>query len=230
MYSLRFLLASAPLMSLAFAQDTTADDGSVTMTGDDSFMTMTDDGGDDGYPMTATYDTGVPASSYLDAFYGTAIPPKATGAAATSLAEALYSYEMALYTDDAYKSAANDVYMAAATQTNADDIFSSLDMAGVVNGGFTTASWYVDGVPESAKSEMASVLSGFNSVQTSALGVAAAATTTTGTGATTGASATGSGASATGTAKSTSASTAGAPRITGGAMAGLAAAVAYAVL
>lgn len=90
MYSIRFLLASAPLMSLAFAQDTTADDGSVTMTGDDSFMTMTDDGGDDGYSMTATYDTGVPASSYLDAFYGTAIPPKATGAAATSLAEALY--------------------------------------------------------------------------------------------------------------------------------------------
>jgi hypothetical protein len=88
MHSARFLLAAAPLLSLALAQDdSTATDDSWNT--DDSWMTMTDSG-DDGYAATATYDDSIPASSYLSAIYGTAIPPAATGAAATSLAKAFY--------------------------------------------------------------------------------------------------------------------------------------------
>ncbi|ETS81663.1 hypothetical protein PFICI_06665 [Pestalotiopsis fici W106-1] len=227
MHSARFLLAAAPLLSLAVAQD----DSTNTQ---DDWMTMTD-GGDDGYTVTATYDDSIPATSYLADIYGTGIPAAATGAAATSLAEAIYSYEMALYTDPAYKSAADDIYNAIATASNVDEIFSSLDGGGVISGAFTTAAWYVDGVPDSAKSEFASVISGFSSVQSSVLAAAAATTTgasATGSGASTTSGASKTGSAASGSATSTSSSTGGAPaaRITGGAVAGLAAAAAFAML
>jgi hypothetical protein len=138
------------------------------------------------------------------------------------------SHETALLTDSAYRSAANDVYMAAATRSDADAIISSLDSEGVLNGAYTTAEWYVDGVPASAKSEMASIISGFGAVQTSVLAAVSAATTAAAS--QTGSATTGSG-SASGSAASASttrSSTAGAegPRVTGGAVAGLAAVVA----
>ncbi|KAF7532453.1 hypothetical protein G7054_g7963 [Neopestalotiopsis clavispora] len=232
MHSARFLLAAAPLLSLALAQDdSTATDDSWNT--DDSWMTMTDSG-DDGYAATATYDDSIPASSYLSAIYGTAIPPAATGAAATSLAKAFYSYEIGLQTDTAYQSAANEIYYAAASASNSDEIFSSLETAGVMDTSFTTAAWYADGVDDSAKSEFASIFSAYSSVQTSVLGAAAATTTgaSTGSAATTAGTATKTGTSASGSATSTSASTAGAPaaRITGAAAAGLAAAAAFALL
>lgn len=144
------------------------------------------------------------------------------------------SHETAIFTDDAYQNAASDIYMAAATRSDADAIISSLDSQGVLNGDYTTAEWYVDGVPASAKSEMASVIAGFSSVQTSLLAAVSATTTaasgatTATTGSTTATVTSGSASKSAASASTTSSSTAGAqgPRVTGGAVAGLAAVVA----
>jgi hypothetical protein len=147
------------------------------------------------------------------------------------------SHELALQTDSGYLDAADGFYMAMATQTNSDAIVSSVESQGLLNGGYSTADWFINGVPSSAKSEWASVVSGFYDIQSSVLG-AAVATTTTATGATTASvtsgattatsAASGSKASSGSAASATSSSTAGAqaPRVTGGAVAGLAAVVA----
>ncbi|KAI0130386.1 hypothetical protein BJ170DRAFT_313364 [Xylariales sp. AK1849] len=188
--------------------------------------------------QTTATDGAIPVSQYLSDLYGSAIPAGATGAVATSLASAVYSYQMALTTDAAYVSAANDVYMAMATASNSDAIASSLDSEGALNGGYTTADWYKSGVPESAQKEIASVFSGFHAVETSVLGAAAVtgvSTTSTATksGSTTVTSApttlttTSSGTAASGSATSSTA-TGGVQgaRATGGAVAGLAAVIA----
>lgn len=150
------------------------------------------------------------------------------------------SKQTAILGEDAYRSAANDVYNVIATRTDADEIFSSLDAVGFVQGGWTTAAWYSD-VPADAQSELNSVITGFQAVETSVLGAASDATTTA-SGATASSTAgvtmvtstqsDGSVATSTATrasgASASSSSTAGAQgaRATGGAAAGLAAIIA----
>lgn len=223
-------LAIAPL--LAVAQTTTDADAIGTVTDDGPYYTnsVTDD---------------LPVSFVLSQYYGSEIPAKATGAAATSLVSALYDHMEDLRTDKGYMSAANDLYYAVATQTNADEIIASIDSEGYLNDDYTTASWFVSGVPKSAQSEWESVISGFKAIETSVLG-ADSGITTTATGSVVSATATetsggssagvpstsasGSGqSSATGaSASSSSSGAAGAqgPKATGGAVAGLAAVVA----
>ncbi|KAK6070783.1 hypothetical protein SCUP515_08184 [Seiridium cupressi] len=226
MRSAQVVLVLAPLLALAQDDVATVTPASTATATSTDLGYTSDLGGEE---------STIGASDYLSAIYGTATPAGATGAAATSLASALDSYESQLYTDAGYLSAANDVYYAIASQTDADAIFSTLDAGGVLNGGYTTASWYVNGVPESAKREMSSIISGFHSVQTSVLGAVATTTASTGGSSATGASAgstitsaASNTASATGSAVSASASTAGAagPKITNNAVAGLAAVVA----
>ncbi|KAI1078831.1 hypothetical protein F5B20DRAFT_193907 [Whalleya microplaca] len=160
----------------------------------------------------------VPVTRLLGDVYGTATPAGATGAAATSLASAIYSWEKSLYGDKAYQSAANAVYMAAATASNSDQIFSELEQGGPANAAFTTADWYKTGVPAGAQTSIESYWAQLSAVQTSVLGSAAATTTPTG----------GSASAATDSANpSTSVSTAGVqgPMVTGKAVVGLAAGV-----
>ncbi|KAI1841453.1 hypothetical protein JX265_001479 [Neoarthrinium moseri] len=194
-------------------------------------------------PLALAYESGaedsesIPVTEYLFELYGTATPTGVTGAVATSLASAVYSYQMAIYTNDAYRSAANDVYWAAATATNSDEIMSSLRTQGALNGDYTTAEWYTRDVPQSAQDEMKSVFGGFQSVATSVLGAAE----TTGDSASTKATVTGTNsapsitstptsdsASSSNASATSSSSTAGAyvAKATGGPVAGLAAAVA----
>lgn len=194
---------------------------------DDATMTQ------DGYDLPSS----IPASVMLSNLYGTNIPTAATGAAATSLASALYSYELSLYNDPGYKSAADAVYMAIATVTNADEILSSLEANGAVNGAyFTTADWFKTGVPEDAQTAIESYWDGYSSVATGVLGGAADATPTgtqsggasvTGTGSSAGSTPTGAATSE--GAVSSSPSSGGAPAVTGRAMVGLAAGVAMGV-
>ncbi|KAH6648670.1 hypothetical protein BKA67DRAFT_369852 [Truncatella angustata] len=148
------------------------------------------------------------------------------------------SYQGGLQTDSAYIEAANTIYLAIATRSDADAIMSSIDGEGFLNGDYTTADWYKTGVPTSAQSEFATVIASFKAVETSVLGeTGAAATTATAKATATGSSTVKSAASGSGTASgasasSTSASTAGAHRsmATGGAVAGLAAAIAVGVM
>lgn len=166
--------------------------------------------------------TALPVSDFLADIYGTAIPSGATGAAATSLASAIYSFQTALTTDQNYKSAADAVYNAFATATNADFLATSLDAAGVLNGAYTTESWYQNNVPSSAQSEWASFLSSAHAVETSVLDAVATTTSASAGSGSTGTSSTGS-SSATSTVSKAGAQGA---KATGMVVAGLAAAVA----
>ncbi|KAK7739618.1 hypothetical protein SLS62_011247 [Diatrype stigma] len=181
----------------------------------------------DGYSLPSS----VPASDVLNGLYGSNIPTAVTGAVATSLASALYSYELKLQDDPGYKSAANAVYMAMATASDSDAIFSSFETADPMHADYTTAGWFKSGVPEDAQTAIESYYNGYVAVETSVLGTdAAGATPTTATGAQSGsASVTGTGSDA-GSAPTetgaTSVSSGGAPGPTRVAMAGLAAGVA----
>ncbi|KAI0004342.1 hypothetical protein F4779DRAFT_600102 [Xylariaceae sp. FL0662B] len=159
----------------------------------------------------------IPATQVLADLYGTATPAGATGAVATSLASALWSYEMSLYGNKGYQSAANAVYSAAATASNSDQIFSDMEQNGAWNADFTTADWYKTGVPTDAQKTIATYWAQMSAVQTSVLGAASATATPT---ATSGSSS----AAADSTNPSTSSSTAGAqgPMVTGKPIAGLA--------
>ncbi|KAI1341815.1 hypothetical protein F5Y15DRAFT_375368 [Xylariaceae sp. FL0016] len=177
-------------------------------------------------------------SDILSGFYGTNIPAQATGAAATSLASALYSVETSLVADPAYMTAANEVYDAIAAQpTSAQNSILS-ELGDISNADFTTAEWYKTGVPTSAQSAIEGYWSVFAAVETSVLGSASATATPTASGSgsasgttagTTGTSATttGTSASESGSVESTSTETgAAAPaRATGQAIAGLAVAM-----
>ncbi|CAJ2504907.1 Uu.00g123010.m01.CDS01 [Anthostomella pinea] len=181
-----------------------------------------------------TLPSSVPASEVLAGIYGTNIPTKATGAVATSLASAVYSYEETLVTDAAYKSVADAVYMAAATASDSDAIFSQIEGVGAVNAPYTTADWYKSGVPASAQTAFASYLGQYKAVESSVLGGAtgsATGTTTSGGAAKTTGTATKETGTASSDAASSSTSSGGAfsPMVTGKAMAGLAVGVALGV-
>lgn len=168
------------------------------------------------------------AADVLYGLYGSNIPTAATGAVATSLASALYSYEMSMYDDPAYKSAANAVYMAMATASDADEIFASFDGSGAVHADFTTAAWFKTGVPEDAQTAIASYWDAMSAVETSVLGVASATATATGSAESTPTETATDAATSEG-AVSSSPSSGGAPAATGMVMAGLAAGVAMGV-
>ena len=145
-------------------------------------------------------------------------------------ASAVVSYARVLITDTDYVNAADAVYMAVATATDSDAIFSELSAQGALNGFYTTDGWYVSDVPSSARAEIASVLSAFHSVQTSVLAAISVTSTaaspgdatavTAGAASTAGSATTAVGVTSTGT------STARAAKVTGQAAAILAAAVA----
>jgi hypothetical protein len=119
-------------------------------------------------------------TSILEGFYGTNVPAKATGAAATSLAAALYNFENNdLSTDEGYVSAADAIYMAIATATNAEAMISTLEAQGVMNTQlYTTSTWWTTAVPTSAQSAWNSLVDKMHSIETSALAAAATATAT----------------------------------------------------
>lgn len=115
----------------------------------------------------------------LVGMYGTDIPAAATGAAATSLAAAIYNEEQELVDDEGYIDAASAIYMAMATQTNSNEILASMEVQGYLHTEkYTTSEWYSTGVPASAQTAWASVIDKFHAVETSALAAAATATGT----------------------------------------------------
>ncbi|KAK8025523.1 hypothetical protein PG990_003346 [Apiospora arundinis] len=219
MHSLSLLLSLAPLAAMALPQQN-SDDPEV----------LTPD------PTASMYalPSSMPVGGILSGYYNDAIPPQVTGAVATSLASAIYSYEKDLFTDTKYRSIANEVYMAAAS-ASADDLFlgNNFEMP------FTTASWYTNGVPEGDRKAIESYVQSYKAIETSVLGGKAAATTSgaaapSSTGGSAGPSKTASPSSnspsQTGkddkAAASSSTSAGGAPAATGRVIAGLAAGVA----
>ncbi|KAH8648461.1 hypothetical protein BX600DRAFT_475297 [Xylariales sp. PMI_506] len=181
-------------------------------------------------PSTTASTVGV--TEYLSEIYGTTIPSGVTGAVATTLAMAFASLETQLITDSAFNSAADVIYSVALTATDSAAAMSEITAAAILNAGlFTTADWYISGVPDDAKSEIALAVSEFEAIQTSVLDAATSTsaptstTTTTKKTTTTSAASTGSGSSS--SAATSSSSTAGAAaKVTGAAVAGLAAIVA----
>jgi hypothetical protein len=217
MHSLSLLLSLAPLAAMALPQQDMDD----TVPAPDPTESM--------YALPSS----VPAGGMLSAYYGDHIPASVTGAVATSLASAIYSYEKELMTDDKYKSIANEVYMAAYSA-------SATDFGAAGDGfefTFTTASWYQQGVPKDDQKAIESYINVYRAIETSVLGGKAAGPTSTAAvpGSSTGGSAgpsqtagpTGtSGNSQDDKAASSSTSHNGAPAATGRVMAGLAAGVA----
>ncbi|KAK8094653.1 hypothetical protein PG997_001338 [Apiospora hydei] len=117
------------------------------------------------YPMPSS----MPAEGILSGYYNDNIPPQVTGAVATSLASAIYSYEKELMTDTKYRSIANEVYMAAYSASATDfGVGDGFDLP------FTTASWYQKGVPESDQKAIESYMHAYRAIETSVLGGKAA--------------------------------------------------------
>lgn len=170
---------------------------------------------DDSYSLPSS----ISAPAVLSGVYGTNTPSAATGAVATSLASALYSYELELHEDPGYLSAANAVYMAMATASDSDAIMSSIETAGAMRPDYTTAEWFKTGVPKDAQTAIESYYNEYNAIETSVLGAQSGSASVTGTGS--------SDAEATPTETgATSSSSGGAAGPTRVAMAGLAAGVA----
>ncbi|KAK8107892.1 uncharacterized protein PG998_009905 [Apiospora kogelbergensis] len=159
MQSLALLLSLAPLAAMALPQ---------SQDPNDEFLTPD--------PTASMYalPSSMPAGNILSGYYNGAIPPQVTGAVATSLASAVYSYEKELMTDSKYRSVANEVYMAAVS-ASADDLFvgDKFDMP------FTTASWYTAGVPADDRKAIESYVNAYKAIETSVLGGSAKATATT---------------------------------------------------
>lgn len=110
---------------------------------------------------------------WLNGEYGTAWPTAATGALATSLADAIYTAEAAIQTEQAYidaKSAMGSVF---------DSLTNSADQTlYFLNPGYTAQSWYTASVPSSAQSVLGTILSTLLAVETSVLKETATAATT----------------------------------------------------
>ncbi|KAK7921252.1 hypothetical protein PG985_009274 [Apiospora marii] len=220
MHSLSLLLSLAPLAAMALPQQE-MDDPVPAPDPTESMYTLP---------------SSMPTGGILSGYYNDNIPPQVTGAVATSLASAIYSYEKDLFTDAKYRSIANEVYMAAYSASATDfGVGDGFDMP------FTTASWYQQGVPKDDQKAIESYLHAYRAIETSVLGGKAAAATTTAaapssTGGSAGPSQTAGPSSSGGNsasptdkddkASASSTSTNGAPAATGRVIAGLAAGVA----
>ncbi|KAK8039333.1 hypothetical protein PG993_007744 [Apiospora rasikravindrae] len=166
MHSRTLLLSLAPLAAMALPQQDMQD---MDMEMDDP-AALTPDPTASMYPMPSS----IPAGDVLSGYYNDNIPPQVTGAVATSLASAIYSYEKELLTDTKYRSIANEVYMAAYSASATDfGVGDGFDLP------FTTASWYQKGVPESDQKAIESYLHAYRAIETSVLGGKAAGATTT---------------------------------------------------
>ncbi|KAH8647726.1 hypothetical protein BX600DRAFT_475780 [Xylariales sp. PMI_506] len=112
----------------------------------------------------------IPVPEYISYIYGGSPPATITGAVATSLAEAIQSFMSEAVTDSAFLSAQNVVASAAQHASDRTVAYSEFSSAGVLNAAaMTTADWYVSGVPNAAKTELAKVIGEFQSVATSVL-------------------------------------------------------------
>lgn len=158
MHSLSLLLSLAPLAAMALPQQE-MDDAPPTPDPTESMYTLP---------------SSMPAAGILSGYYNDHIPAQVTGAVATSLASAVYSYEKELMTDAKYRSIANEVYMAAYSASATDfGVGDAFDMP------FTTASWYQQGVPKDDQKAIESYLHAYRAIETSVLGGKAAGATTT---------------------------------------------------
>ncbi|KAK7948115.1 uncharacterized protein PG986_009001 [Apiospora aurea] len=166
MHSRTLLLSLAPLAVMALPQQ------DIENMETDDPAALAPDPTASMYPMPSS----MPAGDILSGYYNDNIPPQVTGAVATSLASAIYSYEKELMTDTKYRSIANEVYMAAYSASATDfGVGDGFDLP------FTTASWYQKGVPESDQKAIESYVHAYRAIETSVLGGKAAGGDATGT-------------------------------------------------
>ncbi|KAI0484352.1 hypothetical protein GGR56DRAFT_21703 [Xylariaceae sp. FL0804] len=121
----------------------------------------------------------------LSNLYGTNIPPKATGAVATTLADDIDRYDSSLVQEPIWSSAAGAIVSAALTAFGPSGYYGALTAGGFAQPDFTSADWYKTGVPKSFQAVWASVDSEIHDIQTSVLDAAAQPTSTGSSAATT---------------------------------------------